>query len=157
MKYLMSKLLLIFCSVAFSQSISKQVIGTAGLTLTNSNLKLSYNIGETVVGLMTAGGSQLSNGYYPAMDLQVLSLGDNTMDLQIKLYPNPTSHTLYVSHPEINIFDITIFDLNGKQLYVGIISKEKPLDISNYNQGIYLVTVENQEIHKKNTYKIIKK
>ena len=141
----------------FSQSISKQVIGTAGKTQTNSNLKVSWTAGEPVVGLMTAGGNQLGNGYYPAMDLQALNVEDNTLDVKIKVYPNPTSQMLYVSHPELNSFSIQITDLNGKAIYSGVISKETPLDVSNYTQGMYLVTISSKEANKKNTYKIIKK
>ena len=106
---------------------------------------------------MTAGGNQLGNGYYPAMDLQALSVEDNVLDVQLRVYPNPTLQSLYVSHPEINSLGITIVDLNGKQLYSGIINKEEPLDVSNYTQGMYLVTIENKEANKKSTYKIIKK
>jgi hypothetical protein len=157
MKHILLVLTLTFSSLSFSQSISKQVIGTSGKTLTNSNLKLSYTVGEPVVGLMTAGGNQLGNGYYPAMDLQALSVEDNVLDVQIKLYPNPTSQSLYVSHTELTSFGISIVDLNGKQLYSGTINKEEPLDVSNYTQGMYLVTIENKEANKKNTYKIIKK
>lgn len=157
MKHIILVLILTFSSLSFSQSISKQVIGTSGKTLTNNNLKLSYTVGEPVVGLMTAGGNQLGNGYYPAMDLQALSVEDNVLDVQLKVYPNPTSQSLYVSHPELNSFGITIVDLNGKQLYQGTIIKEEPLDVSNYTQGMYLVTIENTTTNKKNTYKIIKK
>jgi hypothetical protein len=155
----MKKLLLLFLisSIGQAQSISKQVIGTSGKTLTNSNLKLSYTVGEPVVGLMTSGGNQLGNGYYPALNLQTLSVEDNVLDVQLKVYPNPTSQSLYVSHPDMNSFGITIVDLNGKQLYSGTINKEEPLDVSNYTQGMYLVTIENTTTNKKNTYKIIKK
>lgn len=155
MKYLIIILLLSF--MGFSQSISKQVIGTAGKTQTNSNLKVSWTTGEPVVGLMTAGGNQLGNGYYPAMDLQALNIEDNLIDLQIKVYPNPTSQFLYVSHPELISFFIQIVNLNGKLIYSGNINKEEPLDISNYSTGIYAVTIENKESNKKNNYKIIKK
>jgi hypothetical protein len=133
------------------------VIGTAGKTQTNSNIKVNWTIGEPVVGLMTSGGNQLGNGYYSSMDLQALSIEDNTLDLKIKVYPNPTSQMLYVSHPELNSFLINIFDLNGKEIYSGFITKESPLDLSNYQQGIYMVTIENEKINKKNNYKIIKK
>jgi hypothetical protein len=157
MKYLILVLTLTFSSLSFSQSISKQVIGTSGKTQSNGNLKLSYTVGEPVIGLMTAGGNQLGNGYYPAMDLQALSVEDNVLDVQLKVYPNPSSQSLYVTHPEMNSFGITIVDLNGKQLYQGSINKDEPLDLSNYTQGMYLVTIENKEANKKNTYKIIKK
>ena len=150
-------LLLVISSIGQAQSISKQVVGTSGKTLNNSNLKLTYTVGEPVVGLMTAGGNQLGNGYYPALDLQTLSVEDNVLDVQLKVYPNPTSQSLYVTHPEMNSFGISIVDLNGKQLYQGTINKDEPLDVSKYTQGMYLVTIENTVTNKKNTYKIIKK
>ncbi len=150
-------LLFLISSIGTAQSISKQVIASAGNTLANGNLKVSWTIGEPVVGLMTAGGNQLGNGYYPALNLQALSVEDNTLDVQLRLYPNPTSQSLYVSHPDITSFGISIVDLNGKQLYSGIINKEEPLDVSNYTQGVYLITIENTSTNKKNTFKIIKK
>ncbi|MFZ4107306.1 T9SS type A sorting domain-containing protein [Flavobacterium sp.] len=149
-------LFLLVTSIGYSQTISKQIIGAAGKTQSNSNLILTWTTGEPVVGLMTAGGNQLGNGYYPSMDLQALSVEDNTLEAQIIVYPNPTSQMLYVSHPELNSFGIQIVDLNGKQVYYGIISKDDPLDVSNYSQGMYLITIENKEANKKNTYKIIK-
>ena len=140
-----------------AQSISKHVIGAAGRTQSAGELKLSWTVGEPVVGLMTAGGNQLGNGYYPALNLQALSVEDNLLDVQLSVYPNPTSQSLHISHPELNSFEIQIVDLNGKQLYSGTIKKEEPLDISDYTQGIYLVNIENTTTNKKNNYKIIKK
>lgn len=151
-------MILLITTYSYSQSISKQVLSTSGKTQSNSNLKVSWTIGEPVVGLMTAGGrNQLANGFHPALNLQVLSVEDNSMEAQIKVFPNPTSQFLFVSHPELNAFGIQIVDLNGKQVYSGTISKEQPLDVSNYSQGMYLVTIENKTTNQKNTYKIIKK
>ena len=153
--YIISSVM-VLCNTALSQTISKQVIGTSGNTLSNSNLKVSMTIGEPVVGLMTAGGNQLGNGYHPSLNVQALSVDESLLDVQLKVYPNPTSQMLYVSHPELNSFLIKISDLNGKLTYSNTINKEEPLDISNYSQGMYLVTIENKETNKKNTYKIIK-
>jgi hypothetical protein len=75
----------------------------------------------------------------------------------ISLYPNPTSQMLNISHPELNSLGIQIVDLNGKQMYSGTIQKDVPLDVSTYSPGMYLVTIDNKETNKKNTYKIIKK
>lgn len=155
----MKKLLfvLLIPVMGYSQTISKQVIGTAGKTQNNSTFKVSWTAGEPVVGLMTAGGNQLGNGYYPALDIQALSLEDNTLAIEFKVYPNPTSQLLYVSHPEFNNFHIQIANLNGKLIHSGTIEKETPLDVSNYAQGMYLVNIEDTATHKKNTYKVIKK
>ncbi len=154
MKHLI--ILILVSSLGYSQSISKQVIGSAGSSQSNSSLKVSWTTGEPIVGLMTSGGHQLGNGYYPAMNIKTLKIEDNSLDLQVKVYPNPTSQMLSVSHPELNSFSIQIADLNGKQIYSGTISKDQPLDVSHYTQGMYLVTIENKEANKKNTYKIIK-
>ena len=150
-------LLLLISNICQAQSISKQLIGAAGKTQSNGNSRVSWTVGEPVVGLMTAGGNQLGNGYYPALNLQALSVEDNVLDVQLRVYPNPTSQSLYVSHPDVNSFGITIVDLNGKQLYSGTINNEEPLDVSGYTQGMYMVTIENTTTNKKNTYKIIKK
>jgi hypothetical protein len=155
MKYLI--IVLLVATMGYSQTISKQVIGTAGKTQSNGNRTVSWTAGEPVVGLMTAGGNQLGNGYYPALNLQTLSIEDNVLDVQLKVYPNPTSQSLYVSHPNMNSFGVTIVDLNGKQLYSGTINKDEPLDVSGFTQGMYVVTIENKTTNKKNTYKIIKK
>ena len=157
MKKIIGLLILLLYSTGHAQTISKSVIGSAGKNTSNSTVKLSWTTGEPIIGIMTAGGNQLGNGYYPALNLQALSVEDNVLDVQLRVYPNPTSQSLYVSHPELSSFGITIFDLNGKQLYSGTINKEEPLDVSNYTQGMYLVTLENKETQKKNTYKIIKK
>lgn len=156
MKQLSCVIFILTASLSMSQTIARQVIGSSGKTLTNSNLSVSYSVGEPVVGLMTGNGIQLGNGYYPAMDIQALSIDDATLNVDIKLYPNPTSQSLYVSHPEYNSFAIQITDLNCKQIYIGTIEKEVPLDVSSYSQGMYLVTIEDTTNHKKNTYKIIK-
>jgi hypothetical protein len=164
-KLKISLLVLILCQVAIAQSVSrvasqtiyKQVIGSAGGTQSVGSAKISWTVGEPVVGLMTAGGNQLGNGYYQALNLQALSIEDHALDVQIKVYPNPTSQMLYVAHPDLNSFFIQIIDLNGKQIYSGTINKDQPLDVSSYTQGMYLVTIENKETNKKNTYKIIKK
>lgn len=148
--------LLLATSFSYSQSISKQIIGSGGKTQSNSNLTVSWTTGEPIVGLMTAGGFQLGNGYYPALDVQALSVEDQTLELQIKVYPNPTTQLVYVSHPKLTTFSIQITDLNGKEIHTGKIENEVPLDISSYSNGMYLVTIENSLTNKKNTYKIIK-
>ena len=107
---------LTFWTSSFSQSISKQVDGATGKTQTNGNIKLSYTIGEPIVGLMTTGANQLGNGYWPSLDLLALSVEDSNLFMQIRVYPNPTSQALYITHPVLSTFLITIDDMNGMQL-----------------------------------------
>ncbi len=146
-------LLFLMANAGIAQSISKQVIGSAGISVP----QLSWTIGEAVVGLMQSSTSQLGNGYHDAKSIVALGIEDYSLDVQLKVYPNPTAQLLYVSHPEQTTFSIGIADLNGRQIYSGSINTTSPLDLGQYPQGMYVVTIENKEANKKNTYKIIKK
>lgn len=142
---------------SYSQTISKQVNGVSGEIQNASTVQLSWTIGEPVVGLMTAENIQLGNGYYQAMDIQKLSVQESSKNFGIKVYPNPTSKFLYFFLPEFNLFSVQIVDMNAKLLYEGTINKDQSLDISNYLEGIYFITVVNKETNEKYTFKILKK
>lgn len=148
-------LLLTFFS--YAQSISKSVIGMAGKTQTNGGLSVSWTAGEPIVGLMSAGGNQLGNGYYPSLDVKALSKEDFTMEVAIRVYPNPTSNYLYAEQKEQHQLGINVVDVNGRVLLENKINSGGQIDISNFSKGIYIVQVQDLQTKKKNTYKIIKK
>ena len=137
--------ILLVSTLSFSQSISKQVIGTAGKTQTNSNLKVSWTTGEPVVGLMTAGGNQLGNGYYPAMDIQALSIDDATINLQIKVYPNPTDGKFTFEIGDIytgEVGEAKIINVLGETIYQTQVRNFKSeIDLSNVQSGMYFLQV----------------
>jgi hypothetical protein len=63
----------------------------AGKTQSNGGL-LSWTAGEPVVGLMTSDNAQLGMYIIPSLNVQALSKEDFTIDVAIKIYPNPTSN-----------------------------------------------------------------
>ena len=131
-----------FFSVGLSaQSISKQVIAPAGSTISNGNNQLSYTAGEVVIGAMTDedGSFQLGNGYYPSLDLSVLSIESPTTNLLVKVYPNPTKELIFVTHPISNSFKVFISDLTGKVLFQKQVGKQEPINIESYPTGTYLI------------------
>jgi hypothetical protein len=148
---------LLLTFVSYAQSISKSVIGMAGKTQSNGGLSVSWTAGEPVVGLMTSGSAQLGNGYYPSLNVQALSKEDFTMDVAIKIYPNPTSNFLYAEQKDQHQLTINIVDINGRVVLENKINSGGQIDISNFSKGIYIIQVQDLETKKKNTYKIIKK
>jgi hypothetical protein len=155
-KTIISLLIVLVCQLALGQRISKQVIGAAGKTQKSSTHKLSWTAGEPLVGLMTAGGSQLGNGYYPSLDVKALSKEDFTMDVSLKVYPNPTSNSLFVSQEDQHAMEIKIIELTGRTLLITKVKTGEAIDVSKYTSGMYLIEVKDTETNKKNTYKIIK-
>tara|TARA_B100001173_G_scaffold302365_1_gene303984 strand:+ start:134 stop:616 length:483 start_codon:yes stop_codon:yes gene_type:complete len=154
--------LLVFIPLSFSgygQSISKQVIGLAGATYENGTNKLSYTAGEVVVGAMTDedGTYQLGNGYYPSLDLSTLTTESPELQLQIKVFPNPVSEAIFITHPTEQFFEIRITDISGKQILQTAHQKQQPLSVQTLTTGTYFITVTTKDSKHTNTYKIVKK
>ena len=157
MRYFTLAILLASLS-GFSQTISKQVIGPAGATYENGTNKLSYTAGEVLVGAMTSedGSIQLGNGYYPSLDLSTLNTESPELKLQVKVYPNPTTEAIFITHPTEQFFEVRITDISGKQILQTAHQKQQPLNVQSLTSGTYFVTVTTRDLKQTNTYKIIK-
>ena len=157
MRYITLAILLVSLS-GFSQTISKQVIGPAGATYENGTNKLSYTAGEVLVGAMTSedGSIQLGNGYYPSLDLSTLNTQSPELKLQLKVYPNPTTEAIFITHPTEQFFEVRITDISGKQILQTAHQKQQPLNVQSLTSGTYFVTVTTRDSKQTNTYKIIK-
>ena len=157
MRYIFLAFLLLSIS-SYSQTISKQVIGPGGQTFENGNNKLSYTVGEVAVGAMTDedGTYQLGNGYYPSLNLSTLNTETPELQLQVKVFPNPTKEVIYITHPTEQFFDVRITDISGKQILQTAHQKEQPLSVQTLTTGTYFITVTTKESKQSNTYKILK-
>ena len=155
--FILAFLLLGFSSYAQS-TISKQVIGPSGATFENGNNKLSYTAGEVLVGAMTDedGSVQLGNGYYPSLDLSTLNTETPELQLQVKVFPNPTKEVIYIIHPTEQFFEVKITDISGKQILQTPHQKHQPLSLQTLTTGTYFVTVTTRDSKQTNTYKIIR-
>jgi len=157
MRYLILAIFLVSLS-GNSQTISKQVIGPGGQTFENGNNKLSYSVGEVAVGAMTdeEGTYQLGNGYYPSLNLSTLNTETPELQLQVKVFPNPSKEVIYITHPTEQIFEVRIADISGKQILQTQHQKQQPLSVQTLTTGTYFITVTTKESKQTNTYKIIK-
>jgi hypothetical protein len=158
MRYFILAFLLLGFSAYSQPSISKQVIGPGGQTFENGNNKLSYTVGEVAVGAMTDedGTFQLGNGYYPSLELSSLNTESPELQLQVKVFPNPTKEVIYITHPTEQFFEVRITDISGKQILQKAHQKEQPLNVQTLTTGTYFVRVTTKDSKQTNTYKIIK-
>ncbi|MDG1793577.1 MAG: T9SS type A sorting domain-containing protein [Flavobacteriaceae bacterium] len=158
MRYFTLAILLVSLSAYAQPTISKQVIGPAGATYENDTNKLSYTAGEVLVGAMTSedGSIQLGNGYYPSLNLSTLNTETPELQLQVKVFPNPTKEVIYITHPTEQFFEVAITDINGKQILQTGHQKQQPLSVQTLTTGTYFVTVTTRDSKQTNTYKIIK-
>ena len=84
------------------------------------------------------------------VEVQVLILNDNELNKGLSIYPNPSSNMVTVNSKTYLLTSISVFDINGKQILdINAINSEiKTLDISNFSNGIYFMTINN-EVTKK--------
>ena len=158
MRYLTLAILLLGFSSYAQPTISKQVIGPGGQTFENGNNKLSYSVGEVAIGAMTDedGTYQLANGYYPSLNLSTLNTETPELQLQVKVFPNPTKEVIYITHPTEQFFEVKITDVSGKQILQTAHQKQQPINVQTLTTGTYFISVTTKESKQTNTYKIIK-
>ena len=159
MRYFILAFLLLGLSSYSQPTISKQVIGPGGATFENGNNKLSYTVGEVAVGAMTDddGTYQLGNGYYPSLNLSTLNTESPELQLKVKVYPNPVTEAIFITHPTEQSFEVRITDISGKQILQTTHQKQQPLSVQTLTTGTYFITVTTKDSKQTNTYKIIKK
>ena len=84
------------------------------------------------------------------LEVFVLGLNDNELNKGLSTYPNPSSNMVTVNSKTDLLTSISVFDINGKQILdINTINSEtKTLDISNFSNGIYFMTINNQVTKK---------
>ena len=69
----------------------------------------------------------------------------------ISVYPNPTSSILNINFD--GELKMTVFNMLGQQL---LETNNKQIDISGFDQGTYILIVQNLESNNSTNFKIIK-
>ena len=87
--------------------------------------------------------------------LELITANEELADLEVKLFPNPTSDKITIQSDNFKNTTLQITDILGKQLLQQNINKsETILDLSNYSNGQYFLQLERDS--KRVVYKIIK-
>ena len=155
MKYFLT--LISFVSLS-AQSVEKNVISAIGNSYSGQNFSVSYNAGELVIGSQASedGSIQLGSGSYPSLNLITLDVDIPELKFGFNLYPNPVRDALYIEHPTLSEFIVSIHDINGRLVYELLSQVKKPISTSNLSLGTYIVSVKTTDNQRINSYKIIK-
>jgi len=103
----------------------------------NNQDKIFYNLGT---GWNNTGfeGSLMMRPVFVS-DMDAVFAGVTAIDQsEFRLYPNPAQDQLYIDIAD-QTADYTIYDLNGRLIEKGNIRYYQSLDVSYYNNGVYLI------------------
>lgn len=140
-----------------AQSISSQVIGAQGGSLTHPNVGMDFTVGECVIQTVVAGPVIVTQGFHQT-NVGLSGLEEVEENASLFVYPNPAEDQLTISLGPTgeNAEDvrIEIYALNGQQVYRETIStgwsqESVQLDVSRLNSGHYQIHLvkSNGSIH----------
>ena len=112
--------LIIFCStLSFSQlNISRDVVASSGSEISNSNLQISYTIGETFTANLTTTTTNFAMGFQQG-DLFVASVNETEKNDEFLLYPNPAGEQITLKTNLNSSFIYNVYDISGRIVMSG--------------------------------------
>lgn len=106
---------------------------------------------------LTSSSSTYEDRFFARYSVGTLDLVENTLERNsFVVYPNPTANNLNIYHPSLSNFDVTITDISGKVLLQKNNTNETLVNVADYPQGLYFITLTNRQDHSTTTLKFIK-
>jgi hypothetical protein len=112
---------------------------------TQSELTFPTNGLDTVFVIVQGWGNEQGDYEIAINDASVSGLAKNANDLAI--YPNPAGHSFKINGLT-NTCKYSIIDLKGRVLKMGVLTKDKLIDVSEFNSGIYIIQIETDEFKR---------
>jgi hypothetical protein len=138
MKKLLSVLFLggTFCS--FGQSVSPEVLASAGEHFQNASAQISWTLGEPITETLSNGTNQLTQGFHQT-NLSWASTFELDESILFNVYPNPTVNYLSVevSAKELGA-NLQLIDAGGRIIYQQSIEQiTSIIDFTAFTAGTY--------------------
>ena len=136
-----------------AQTLTPQVLSTAGTSFVNGTNVLDWTLGEPATFTLNNGTNLLTQGFHQN-DLLITEIDNTENNFGITVFPNPTADFVQIQFDKATDNNvIELFSVEGKLL----LSETKnattisQINMSNYANGTYLL-----KINKNKTYQIIK-
>jgi Secretion system C-terminal sorting domain len=150
----------LFPVLAFSQSLTPEVVSNGGDDFVGGTAQLSWTLGEVAITNYYGTSNQLTEGY---QQCQCFGCGNVDLEeievIQANIYPNPVNSNLIVEFSDNEeLLEIIIYDALGRVVLTDIYSGNGPKNIqtSTLSAGTYTLhaTSNHETIYRT---KIIKK
>ena len=154
------KLLIATLLLGAFQAQAQEAVATAGGNASGTNENVSYTVGQVVYTTNTGTTGSVAQGVQQPFEIQTVLGAENfNINLQLAVYPNPTTNWLQLEVRNTDFANLSyqLFDLNGKMILNEKITAEtSSIQMERLPAAIFLLKVvsNNKEVK---TFKIIKK
>lgn len=161
MKNIFTVLLLVSAAmIANAQSISPQVIASAGTHFTGSNAQLSWTIGEPVITTVSNGNNIITQGFHQTL-LNITAVEEQSIaGVSMNVFPNPTQDVVNINIVNnLKDLQLELFDMSGKLLQarkVGAAESNVQVSMMEYARANYLLRIYSIDGSVNHTYKVQK-
>ena len=156
------KLLLFFlilnATFSFAQSIERSVISNVGGVMSNTDISVSFTIGESIVGLIVDDNS-VDQGFWAGKGILVIPLSPEEEPSNILVYPNPVVEEVTVFVSRNKVVGIELFAVNGQRTHSQKIEENKleyKIDMAYMAKGVYVLKLFLEGNSETKAYKLIK-
>lgn len=140
--------LLIMPVISSAQDTLQSVLGSAGGDYSNSQLSVSWTVGEVMTETLKTDSHMLTQGFHQGNLVVSRIKQDLSVEFQIKTYPNPVKDLLIIESENPG-FEYQIVNIHGSVISNGIIrSSSEEIDFNGFPPGTYFLKVEKQNSHK---------
>jgi len=142
-KYFTLILLLQLCLFSFGQSISSEVVATAGDLNESRGYSLSWTIGESVTETFQNDNYLITQGFQQSYFYQITEVADSEIvkGYNISIFPNPATEFFYIKFnnaEERPPLKLIMFNTAGSKVKESVIDP----DIQQYRVNIHQFTTE---------------
>ncbi len=159
-KIILTLLPLAGAALVNGQSISPQVIASAGTHYSAGNAQLSWTIGEPVITTVSNGSNIITQGFHQTL-LTTTAVEEQTVaGVNVSVFPNPTADVLNINLVNnLKDLQLDLFDMNGKLLQarkIGAVEGNVQISMNEYARANYLLRVYSIDGSVNYTYKVQK-
>lgn len=137
---------------------AQQVVATSGDTYKSSSAIVSWTLGEPATETHKSSNSIATQGMQQPTLSVVTSYSTTELNVNVFVYPNPTSSSLQVSIQEQSLEHLaySLCDVNGIQITAGLISNATSwINMETQPAGSYILKITKSDKEQK-SFKIIK-
>ena len=155
----MKKILAFILFISFTNVYAQQLISTSSAYIDKDGTKISWSIGEVVIGTIASNDIQLTQGVLQPLIIDIFPTGIEEMyRLDMIAYPNPVfDKVLFKGEDPMGEYNIRLVDKTGKVLLERRMNyNDLSVDMSKYNYGTYFIEVIESGSNKRRVFSIIK-
>ena len=161
MKSTISLIFIFYSLLSWGQiQIEREVTGSGGKHVRNSDIQISFNIGEPRVETAKGGNLTLTQGFEQG-EMRVLGIESPEGEMEISAFPNPGGGhlTLELAAAVAGNYRIEVFDLGGRRMLapeeISVRGKiKKSLDLRRLASGSYIIRIESEEARVRRNIKV---